>query len=63
MILVVATICLRVDLLTLECKTEVVRVEPTPVACIEMLAPVEKWLRETHSPEWVAVACKNGPLY
>ena len=63
MILVVATICFLSDPVTLECKTEVVRVEPTPIACIKMLAPVETWLRETHSPEWVAVACKNGPLY
>lgn len=63
MILVVATICLLRDPVTLECRTEVVRVEPTFIACSRMKKPVEEWLAEMFKPEWVAVACKNGPLY
>jgi len=59
MILLVATICLQSEL-TLDCRTEVVRVERTPVDCIQMVVPVGAWLQETYSPAWMVVTCKSG---
>ena len=51
MILVVATICFLSDPVTLDCKTEVARVEPTFVACSKMKKPVKEWLEQAFKPE------------
>lgn len=62
MILLVATICLKADAVTLQCRTEVIRAEPTLAACARMIPATEVWLRETFAPEWMAVGCKAGTL-
>lgn len=60
MMLLVATICLQTDAITLQCRTEVVRVEPTPAACARMVKPTTEWLQEAFAPAWLAVGCKSG---
>lgn len=62
MILLVATICLQTDPVTLQCRTEVVRVEPTAAACHRMLEPTAAWLNETYAPAWLGIACKTGTM-
>jgi hypothetical protein len=62
MILLVATICFKLDPVTLSCRTEVFSVHPTPIACSKMRKPVETWLTEAFKPEWLATGCKAGIL-
>jgi hypothetical protein len=61
-ILLVATVCLKLDAVTLRCRTEVVRVEPTMADCARMIEPTTEWLREAFKPEWLGVACKAGTM-
>lgn len=60
--LLIATICLRVDPVTIECRTEAVRVERSIAACVPMVKPMSDYLSETYKPEWMAVACKLGNM-
>ena len=46
MMLLIATICLQADPVTLDCQTRVIRMERTQAACVAMIAPVKVWLRE-----------------
>jgi len=65
MIILAATICLRLDLLTVECQTAVVRTERTPAACVAMISPVEAWIAEDAAGlpvVFIAAACKRGDV-
>lgn len=60
--LLIATICLRVDPVTIECRTEAVRVETSRVRCAKLEQPMRDYMTETYKPEWMAVACKLGNM-
>ncbi len=65
MILLIATICLQANPVTLDCQTRVIRMERTPAACVAMIAPVTVWLREASAGlpvVSVMAACKSGLL-
>ena len=65
MIILAATICLRLDALTVACHTAVIRTERTPAACVAMIRPVEAWLQETAQGlpvVLIAAACKRGEV-
>ena len=65
MLLLIATICLEADPVTLDCQTRVIRMERTQAACVEMIAPVTVWLREASAGlpvVSVMAACKSGLL-
>ena len=65
MFLLVATICLQSDPRTVECRSAVWRMEPTPAACLAMLEPVRSFLAE-QTAGWPVVrilaACKGGTV-
>jgi hypothetical protein len=63
MFLLIATICLQADPFTVECRSEVWRMDPTPEACVAMLPPVRAFMTEqTAGLPVVALlaACKGG---
>jgi len=65
MILLVATVCLLVDPVTVQCQTQVMRLDPTPTACIEMVPPTVAFLVEQTSalPVIAILAmCKAGAV-
>jgi|GEM_PF-2832146 len=65
MIILAATICLRLDALTVTCQTAVVRTERTPAACVAMISPVEAWIAEDAAGlpvVFIAAACKRGDV-
>ena len=65
MIILAATICLRLDALTVACHTTMIRTERTPEACVAMIRPVEAWLQETAQGlpvVLIAAACKWGEV-
>ena len=65
MIILAVTVCLMVDALTVQCQTEVFRVEQSEAACLAMLAPSIAWMREASAGLPVLVvtaACKRGPM-
>lgn len=65
MIILAATICLRLDALAVECHTAMIRTERTPAACVAMIRPVEAWLKETAQGlpvVLIAAACKRGEV-
>ena len=64
-ILLVATICLQTDPVTLDCRTEVMRMERTPIACLMMMEPVHAFLQEQTAGlpvAFLAMACKSGTM-
>ena len=46
MILLIATICLQADPVTVECRSAVWRMDQTPAACVAMLDPVRAFMTE-----------------
>jgi hypothetical protein len=61
--LLIATICLQADPITVECRSEVWRIEQTPEACAAMLTPVQAFLTEQTAGLPVVrilAACKGG---
>lgn len=62
MILLVATICMKLDAVTPDCRTEVVRTEPTKADCARVEKATQAWLIETYAPEWLGTDCKDGTL-
>lgn len=65
MILLITTICLQADAVSVQCKTAVWQMYPTPIACLSMLPPVQAFIAEqTVGLPVVAVlaACKSGLL-
>ena len=63
MIVLAAIICLRFDVLTVQCVTMPIRLERTPAECVAMIAPVEVWLREAAAGlpvVLIAAGCKRG---
>jgi hypothetical protein len=63
MILMIATVCLLSDPVTLTCKTEVLRMEKTPIACLMLVQPMTDFLIEQAAGMpgvQVLVACKAG---
>ena len=65
MILLIATICLQADPVTMTCRTEVMRMEKTPIACLLMIPPVTAFLTEQTAAlpgARVLVACKAGSV-
>ena len=65
MIILAVTVCLMADPLTVQCQTEVFRVEQSEAACLAMLAPVHAWMIEVSAGLPVLVvtaACKRGPM-
>jgi hypothetical protein len=65
MILLAATVCLRLDLLTVSCRTDVIRTEHTVAECVAMIRPVEEWLAEQSAGlpvVLIAAACKRGGM-
>jgi len=64
-IILAATICLRLDALTVECYTSVIRTERTQAACAAMIRPVEAWLKEVAQGlpvVLIAAECKRGEV-
>lgn len=64
-ILLVATVCLQADLLTVECRSVVWRMERTPAACVAMLEPVRAFIAEETAGLPVVrilAACKGGTV-
>lgn len=62
-IMLVATVCLLSGPVSLDCRTEVVRVERTPLACVELLRPVHALLAEQTAGlpvVFLGVVCKGG---
>ena len=65
MIILAITVCLMADALTVQCQTEVFRVEQSEAACLAMLAPSIAWMREASAGLPVLVvtaACKRGTV-
>ena len=65
MIILAVTVCLMADPLTVQCRTEVFRVEQSESACLAMLAPVHAWMIEASAGLPVLVvtaACKRGTM-
>lgn len=63
MILLLATLCLQADPVTVECKTVVWRMDKTPAACVRMIAPVQAFITEQAAGfdvVKVLAACKMG---
>jgi hypothetical protein len=63
MFLLIATICLQADPVTIECKSVIWRMEKTPAACVALLDPVKAFLTEqTVKLPVVSIlaACKGG---
>lgn len=63
MILMIATVCLLSDPVTLDCRTEVMRIEKTPIACLMLVEPMQAFLIEQAAGmpgAQVLVACKAG---
>jgi hypothetical protein len=61
--ILIATICLQADPVTVECRSEVWRIEQTPAACVAMLEPVRAFLTEQTAGLPVVrilAACKGG---
>ena len=63
MILMIATVCLMSDPVTLDCRTEVMRIEKTPIACLMLVQPMVDFLTEQAAGMpgvQVLVGCKAG---
>ena len=65
MTVLVATVCLLFDTLTVDCQTNAIRIEQTPRECIRLIKPVEAMLTEQAGKAkvvYIKAACKRGPL-
>lgn len=62
-VLLIVTICLQSGPVTVDCRSAVWRMDPTPEACVAMLPPVRAFMAEqTAGLPVVALlaACKGG---
>ncbi|WP_226783318.1 hypothetical protein [Oceaniglobus trochenteri] len=65
MLILTATICLLSDPVTVDCRTEAMRIETDPRECLALVAPVEAMLVEQAGDLpviYVKAACKLGVL-
>ena len=65
--LLVATICIVADPVTVNCATEAVKIERTRSDCTVLLLPMEAYLRglldeAKIEPVFLNVACKSGDV-